>query len=166
MSHANQTGGAGPSHRNVEIGFTLFLGLLGAIAVYGALQVGIGWGAEGPKAGFFPFYVGAAVVLGTIVNLMHALRENEKPRFAEWSQIRQVISVVIPTAIYVAVIPFLGIYVSSAILIAGFMKYFGRYSWLFTFAVAILTPLAIFVMFEMWFLVPLPKGPVETYLGY
>ncbi len=168
MSHsANEAGGTGPSHRKGEIWFALFMGLLGAIAIYGALQVGIGWGAEGPKAGFFPFYLGLFVVLGSAVNLFNALREPEDGKLiAEWSQLRQVVSVVIPTTVYVLAIPYLGVYVSSAFLIAGFMKYFGKYSWLKAIAVAVIVPLALFVTFESWFLVPLPKGPIESFLGY
>jgi hypothetical protein len=163
---AKETGGTGPSHRNVEIGFTLFMGFLGLLSIIGALQVGIGWGAEGPKAGFFPFYVGLIVVLSTVVNLVNAIRSQEDGLFVEWSALGQVVSVIVPTTIYVLVIPYLGMYLSSAILIAAFMKYFGRYSWLFSIAVAIAVPVAIFFMFEIWFLVPLPKGPVENYLGY
>jgi hypothetical protein len=32
--------------------------------------------------------------------------------------------------------------------------------------VAIGVPLMLFMMFEVWFLVPLPKGPLEAALGY
>jgi len=166
MSHANQAGGAGPSHRKVEIGFALFMGFMGLISVYGALQVGAGWGSDGPQAGFFPFYVGLIVVLGSVVNFVNAVRAPEGGVFAEWSALRQVVAVLIPTTIYVLAIPYVGIYVASALLIVGFMKYFGRYSWLFSIAIAIAVPVAIFFMFEIWFLVPLPKGPVESYLGY
>jgi hypothetical protein len=143
------------------------MGFLGAVSIYGGLQVGIGWGAEGPKAGFFPFYVGLIVVLASVVNFINAVKEPETGQLlAEWSQLGQVISVIVPTTIYVLAIPYLGIYVASAILIGGFMKHFGRYSWLMSIAVAVLVPLALFVTFEIWFLVPLPKGPLEDYLGY
>ena len=49
--------------------------------------------------------------------------------FADWAQLRQVLSVVIPTAVYVALVPWLGLYVASLLLIAVFMKWLGRYSW-------------------------------------
>jgi hypothetical protein len=167
MSHsAKGSGGTGPSHRKVEIGFTLFMGFLGAVSIAGALQVGIGWGADGPRAGFFPFYCGLIVVLSTLINLFNAIKMPEIGLFAEWPALGQVVSVIVPTAVYVLAIPYLGIYVSSAILIAAFMKYFGRYSWLFSLTIAIAIPIAIFFMFEIWFLVPLPKGPVENLLGY
>ena len=73
---------------------------------------------------------------------------------------------VIPTAIYVALIPYIGIYVSSALLIALFMKWLGKYSWSVVIGISILVPILTFLMFEIWFLVPLPKGPLEVMLGY
>jgi len=74
--------------------------------------------------------------------------------------------VVIPTAVYVAVIPWIGIYIASAGLIGLFMRWFGRYGWPLVLAVSIGIPLVTFVVFERWFLVPLPKGPVEEFLGF
>ncbi len=74
-------------------------------------------------------------------------------------------SVVIPTAIYVAAIPFIGLYVSSIVLIGFFMRWLGKYGWLMVALVAIGMPLITYIVFEKWFLVPLPKGPLEELLG-
>ena len=162
----NETGGAGPSHRSVEIGVAGFMALLALIGIYGSLKVGIGWGDEGPRAGFFPFYVSLIVLLSCAVNLLAALTTSGQKVFAEWGQLRQVISVLVPTIIYVALVPYLGIYVASALLIAFFMRWFGNYAWHIAVAVAVLVPVLTFLMFEIWFLVPLPKGPLESFLGY
>ena len=86
--------------------------------------------------------------------------------FAAWSQLRRVMAVVIPTAVYVFAIPYLGIYVASTLLIAVFMRWLGRYPWHTVAAVAIGMPILTFFLFEIWFLVPLPKGPLEHQLGY
>jgi putative tricarboxylic transport membrane protein len=166
MSDASHSGEQGPSQRGVEIGTAVVILLFGAIVIYGAWLAGIGWGAEGPKAGFFPFYVGLAIVMSSLVNIAQAFQSDGKTLFADWSQLRQVLAVVIPTAIYVAAIPFIGLYVASIILIAGFMKVLGKYAWGITLGVAIGVPLLAFVMFEKWFLVPLPKGPIEALLGF
>jgi putative tricarboxylic transport membrane protein len=162
----NETGGAGPSHRSVEIGVAGFMALLALVGIYGSLKVGIGWGDEGPRAGFFPFYVSLVVLLSCAVNLLSALAIPSGKLFAEWGQLRQVVSVLVPTIIYVALVPYLGMYVASALLIAFFMRWFGNYGWLTAVAVAILVPVLTFLMFEIWFLVPLPKGPLENFLGY
>ena len=162
-----ETGGAGPSHRGVEIGVAVAMAILALIGIYGSTKVGIGWGAEGPRAGFFPFYVSLAVLISCAVNITKVvLVPGDGSLFAEWGQIRQVLAVVVPTAIYVAAIPFLGIYVASALLIIAFMKWLGKYSWLMSVAVGVVVPILTFLMFEVWFLVPLPKGPLENFLGY
>jgi hypothetical protein len=163
----NETGGTGPSHRNVEVGVAGFMALLALVGICGSLKVGIGWGAEGPRTGFFPFYVSLIVVISCIINIYSALALPETGKlFAEWGQLRRVLSVLVPTAIYVAVIPYTGIYVASALLVGLFMRWFGHYNWAIVIAVSILVPVANFLMFELWFLVPLPKGPLETLLGY
>lgn len=165
--HANETGGTGPSHRGAEIGVALAMALLALIGVYGSIKVGIGWAAEGPRAGFFPFYVSVIVLISCAVNIAQTLMLRDGGRlFAEWSQLWRVVLVLAPTAVYVALIPYIGIYVASALLIAVFMRFFGNYNWVTVAAVAIAMPVVTFLMFEIWFLVPLPKGPLENYLGY
>jgi hypothetical protein len=163
---AGEAGGKGPSHRLAEIGVAAFTGVMAAVTIAGSLRAGIGWGIEGPRAGFFPFYVGVALAAASVFNLGSAIPIDRRRVFAEWTQLRHVLSVFVPTAVYVALIPFLGIYASSALLIGAFMKWLGRYSWPVTLLVAIGVPLATFVLFEEWFLVSLPKGPVETLFGY
>jgi hypothetical protein len=157
---------SGPSHRTVEIGVAVAMAVFAAIIIGGSIEAGIGWGVEGPKAGFFPFYVGIAILIASIVNLIQARAEPVEPRFADWSQLRQVAAVAAPTAVYVAVMPWIGIYVSSALLIGFFMKRLGNYAWHLIAAIALGVPLVTFVVFEKWFLVPLPKGPLETWLGH
>jgi putative tricarboxylic transport membrane protein len=167
MSDSSQSaGGAGPSHRSVEIGVALFMALLAAVGIIGSLKVGIGWGPEGPRAGFFPFYISLIVLLSSAVNLVGVLREfTGREVFAEWGQIRQVLAVVIPTTVYVFAVPILGMYVSSGLLIGVFMKWIGRYGWPLVLALSIGVPLVTYILFENWFLVPLPKGPLEDWLG-
>jgi hypothetical protein len=101
-----------------------------------------------------------------VVNIVQAYGERERGLFAEWGQLRQVMAVVIPTTVYVFVLPFTGIYLASVVLIVGFMMWLGKYRLPLSLAVGIGVPLALFLMFEKWFLVPLPKGPIETMLGY
>jgi hypothetical protein len=72
----------------------------------------------------------------------------------------------IPMLVYVAGIALLGIYVASALLIAFFMIRHGRYRWPLTAAVSLGVPILLFLVFERWFLVPLPKGPLEALVGY
>jgi len=166
MSETSHVTGRGPSHRRVEIGVAVATATFGIIVMIGSLEVGITWGVEGPRAGFFPFYVGLTIVISSLVNLYRVWVDiPASARFADWRQLRSVVSVVIPTAIYVVLVPYLGIYLASALLIGTFMKWLGRYDWGRTVALSIAVPLITYFMFERWFLVPLPKGPIEEWLG-
>jgi putative tricarboxylic transport membrane protein len=156
---------AGPAQRNVEIGVTVATALFGLIVILGSRQVGIGWGAEGPQSGFFPFYLGVIIMIGSALNLIEAMRKSGEKLFADWSQLQQVLSVVIPTVVYVAVIPQIGIYVSSFFLIGLCMVWLGRYRVWYAFALSAAIMIATYLTFEKWFLVPLPKGPFEDFLG-
>jgi putative tricarboxylic transport membrane protein len=156
---------SGPPHKLVEAGVTLLIALFGLIVIAGSVKAGINWGAEGPRAGFFPFYIGLFIVASSAINLWSGLREHDDAVFAEWGQIRQVLSVVIPTAIYVGSMPFIGLYVASIVFIAWFMRWLGKYRWITVLAVAFGMPIVTYFIFERWFMVPLPKGPVEEWLG-
>jgi len=156
---------AGPTHKAVEAGVTLVIALFGAIVVFGSIKAGINWGAEGPRAGFFPFYVGLFIVISSAVNLWNTIRDDDGAIFAEWGQLRQVFSVVIPTGIYVGVMPFTGLYLASMVFIAWFMRWLGKYEWPVIAAISLGMPIVTYVIFERWFLVPLPKGPIEEWLG-
>ena len=160
------TRGVGPAQRPVEMGVAVAIALFALIVIVGSVQVGIGWGAEGPKAGFFPFYVGLVILGSSIINFGAVMSERRNDQlFAEWGQLGKVMSMLIPTAIYVALVPWIGIYVASMLLIAVFMRWLGRYGWGMIAAIAVGVPVVTFIIFEKWFLVPLPKGLIEELLG-
>ncbi len=110
--------------------------------------------------------VSAAVI---IYNAMRMGEEAREP-FVRWGQLKMVLTVLLPSIVYVALIDnplfSLGIYVPSAIFIAAFMRILGKYKWHTVAAVSIGVIVAFFVMFEIWFQVPLPKGPLEAALGF
>ena len=158
---------SGPPHRLVELALAGLMVLFALIVISGSMQVGYRWAFDGPQAGFFPFYIGLFILGASIVNLWHAWSDASYGGvFATWGQLQQVLSVVVPSAIYVVLVSWIGMYVSSMLLIGVFMKWLGRYSWAMVLPVAIGVPVITFIVFERWFLVPLPKGPVEEWLGF
>jgi hypothetical protein len=164
--NTQESSNSGPSHKSVEVGVALLVMAFGIIAIAGSVSVGIGWGAEGPRAGFFPFYIGVAIVISGVVNLWNAVRPDAPGGiFAEWSQLWQVMLVVIPATIYAFAVGFIGIYISSAIFIAWFMRWLGKYNWAMVAPVAIGMPIIVYIVFEKYFLVALPKGPIEQWLN-
>jgi hypothetical protein len=163
-SHA--AGISGPTHRSVEIGLAIGMIVFALIVIAGSLQAGIGWASDGPRAGFFPFYCGLFVLVASMLNLFQAIGVKSDALFAEWGQLWRVMSVVVPASIYVALVPYVGMYVSSALLIAVFMRWIGKYSWAMVAAIPVPVMVVTFLIFERWFLVPLPKGALEEFLGF
>lgn len=149
-----------------EAAVAILLQLIALIVIRDSLRVGIDWADDGPRAGYFPFYIGLLLLGSASWILFDRLRAwgRDKP-FAERAQLRQVISMLVPMVVYVAGISVLGIYVASVALILFFMVRHGRYAWPRSTAVAIGVPLVFFLIFERWFLVPLPKGPLEQWFG-
>jgi hypothetical protein len=126
------------------------MAIFALIVIAGSVQAGIGWGSEGPKAGFFPFYIGLTILGSSIINFATVFAERPDGQlFAEWGQLRKVLSMLVPTTIYVALVPWLGIYVASALLIAVFMRWLGGYGWRMLVAIALGVPVAIRDLREM-----------------
>lgn len=164
--NTHESSSSGPSQKAVEIGVALLVMAFGAIVIAGSLSVGVSWGAEGPQAGFFPFYIGLAIVISGAVNLFNALRPDAiSGIFAEWGQLRQVLLVVVPATIYAVAVGYAGLYLSSMIFIAWFMRWIGKYGWAKVLPIAIGMPVIVYFIFEKWFLVALPKGPIEQWLN-
>ena len=147
--------------------------VLGAVVMWDSTRLGAKWGSDGPEAGYFPFYIGAILCVAAIVNAARAFlgKDIKEPSFVSVSALKMVFSVLLPTIFYVLLIdgvgpiPGLGMYVPSVIFIAAFMVWLGKYKWLKTMTVSISVVVVFFLMFEIWFKVPLPKGPLEAALG-
>ena len=153
-------------HKSAEIVVAALFFLAGALVVYDSLRLGAKWAEDGPEAGYFPFIVGAIICISAAVNFAAMFtwaRGTDKP-FVEVGQLKMVLAVLVPTAIYVAVIGFLGIYVASILFIGFFMRWLGKYEWWKLAAVSIGNSVFFFIVFEVWFKIPLPKGPLEALL--
>ena len=110
--------------------------------------------------------IGVLVCGASLVNMAVAFfRVGRDKVFVELGALKLVLTVLVPAAIYVALISWLGIYVASALFVAFFMRWLGKYVWWKVLAVSIGNSVVFFLIFEMWFKVPLPKGPLEALLG-
>lgn len=160
--------------RWVEIGLALFTAALGGTLMYGSLAIGIGWGDAGPEAGYFPFYIGLLLSAASMGNLLLALvrRQAMAEAFVGRQAFRQVLAVFVPIALYVAAMPFTGIYLASVLFIAWFMwraRNAGQgHRWLTIALVSCGAALASYLIFALWFKVPLEAGvmgDLASYLG-
>jgi hypothetical protein len=144
--------------------------VVGVVVVIEARRLGAGWTSDGPGAGYFPFYIGLIVCISSIGIMVQAQfgKSRDTGAFIDRLQFRRVMSVLGPAAVYVFATVFLGLYVASAIYIALFMIVLGKYSPLKSVLVALMVNALFFMMFEVWFKVPLYKGTLEPlrFLGY
>ena len=156
------------TNRAMEIVVALVLLAGCALVIHDSVRIGFGWrDGEGPAPGYYPFWVAVILGVSSLVNLVSALRGHGAGEiFVSLRPFGRVLAVLIPSLIYVALIGYIGIYIASGIFIFVFMIAVGRENLFKAIGVAILVPIVLFFMFEKWFLVPLPKGPFEAWLGY
>ena len=171
MDHdKDSTTGAGISMRATELVVAALLFVAGAVVVYDSYRLGSKWGSDGPQSGYFPFYIGLLICISSVINFAQALmaRRMDPEIFVAWGPFKLVLTVLIPAAVYVLGVKYIGIYLASAIYIAIFMAWLGKYSWLRSIAVGVAVNVSFFLMFEVWFKVPLYKGDLDPlrFLGY
>ena len=174
MEQQNETpdgaGSGGISSRGAEITVALVILFIGCVVAFDSFRLGAGWSPDGPQAGYFPFYTGVLICISGLVTLGQTLF-SKMPRgkiFVEWGALRQVLSVLLPAAVYVLGIQLVGIYVASALYIAGFMRWLGHYGWAKSIALGVIVSAVSYMMFEVWFQVQLYKGVYDLlgFLGY
>lgn len=152
----------------MEIVVAAILLVIGLVVAWDSARLGARWGDDGPQSGYFPFYVGLIIAVSATVILLQALRgmtPNGRGAFVERGQLRLVLSVLVPALVYVLVTQWFGLYLASAVYIAGFMYWLGRYSWWQSVALGLATSIAVFMLFEIWFQVPLHKGSLYNPLA-
>lgn len=146
--------------------------LLSGIVIYDALRLGIGWANEGPQSGFFPFWLAALLAAIGVVLLVQALLERSRKPFVTWERFAPVLKVLLPLTGFIVLTdppgPWsgVGLYLAAGLYLGFYMRWVGHHRWGAVMLLSILIPVVTFVVFEMWFLVPMPKGPVEAWLGY
>jgi len=154
------------SERTVGVVMAIVFFLIGVVMIVDNYRIGAGWASDGPQAGYFPLRIGVIICIAAAVVVFQTLRGERGKAFVTFARLRHVLVVLVPTIVFVLAIKFLGIYVASALFIAAFMRAMDRFSWLKTIVISIGVSAMLFWMFELQFLVPLPKGPLEAMFGY
>ena len=153
--------------RTVEIVISLLLVTLATTLGIDNYRTGIAWDSTGPQAGYFPFYLsvilGGASLYGLVTTFL--ARGEASETFVTRAQLRRVLLVFVPTMLFCFGVQYLGIYVASFLLIAGFMRGVGKIAWWKSLLTAFVFTAVMFVTFDIAFDVIMPKGPLEAALG-
>ena len=153
--------------RGAEIAVAALFLMAGVLVMYDSVRLGSTWGDDGPKPGYFPFYIGLIMTVAALMNLARGfmIPADKNPPFVLAGQLKMVLTVLVPAAIYAAAIGWIGIYVASTLFIGFFMRWLGKYAWWKVAVVSVGVMVVFYFIFEVWFKVPLPKGPIEAFFG-
>ena len=158
------------NNNTVDAFVAAVLFMIGAVVVVEARRLGSSWGTDGPGAGYFPFYIGLILCISAVGIFYQAIFSKQKDTgtFVNRLQLSRVWSVLWPAALYIVAIQFAGIYVASAVYIALFMIILGKYPPVKSVFLGVVIAAVFFLMFEVWFKVPLFKGSLNPlgFLGY
>jgi hypothetical protein len=148
------------THRQVEIGAVVVFLLLGALVLWDTIRLGPGWGESGPQPGFFPFVLTILLVLGTLgVIYVNIYRHPEGRPFFEVSQeFSDLLKVGIPILVVVALIRWLGLYITSGLYIGFFMAWYGKFHWYWALAGAIILPAVLWLVLREGFNISMPMS--------
>jgi len=168
MAHDPRTASGGTRTVVVDLVVAGLMFAVGALVAYDSVRLGASWASDGPQAGYFPFYIGTLICISSaVVGVQSVLRlARDAEVFVQKDQLKQIMVILLPSTAYVLGVQWIGIYISSAVFIALFMRIAGRYGWWRSVAVGAMVSVIAFVLFEIWFTIPLPKGPLESALGY
>lgn len=153
------------SGRSLEAATALITGAFGAAVVVSSLDNGIGWSTAGVESGTFPFIVGLVILAGSLFDLVQGWLQARAvilgPR-----ELRRVGLLFVPAAVFVGVIPLIGIYPASAFYVFGALSWHKRGSVLLPALAAVGAALALYLTFELTFQISLPRGALGTLFGF
>jgi putative tricarboxylic transport membrane protein len=158
------------STRTVEIVVATVVLCFAGVMFVDNWRTGMGWAPDGPQAGYFPGYLsvmmgGACLWWLASVVLKRPQRTSPPRSFVDREQLGRVLKVFVPTLAFCVVTQFLGLYVASFLLIAGFMRFVGRIAWWKSLVTSLLFAVTMFLVFDLAFDVLMPKGPLEAFFG-
>src|SRR5215813_2336852 len=156
------------STRTIETLVYAMLLALASLLAFDNWRTGMGWEAEGPQAGYFPFYLSIILAAASVYGLVSIFlsRMDEGKIFVTRDQLRRVMQVFIPTFLFCLLTQWLGLYVASFLLIAGFMWQVGRIALWKSLLTSFVFSMVMFITFDIAFDVIMPKGPLEALFGY
>jgi putative tricarboxylic transport membrane protein len=156
------------SFRKMEVGVACLLLLLMTPIVWESIRLGAGFGGHvagspvvGPRPGFFPLMMAGLVTLGVLGVLAQALRDRRSsaPFLEERQGVVDLLQVGIPVVVAAALVPFLGLYIVSAVYIIGFALWYGRVRWYVAAPIGLALPVTVWWGLEVTFRLIMPKSP-------
>ncbi|HYE94331.1 MAG TPA: tripartite tricarboxylate transporter TctB family protein [Terriglobales bacterium] len=115
---------------------------------------------NGPGSGFLPLWLGAVMaVLGGMLFVRASRAREAGPAWLPGGRaLARLVVVIAATAVFIWVLPVLGMTVTTAIFLVGLLRFLEGHTWVTTLGVAVATAAANWLVFIRWLNVPFPPG--------
>jgi hypothetical protein len=154
--------------RKADIVVAVLFMIVGIIVLADSVRLGFKWGMSGPESGFFPFYLGAGMIVGSVIVLFNAIskfrKEGAGKPLMPPGALKPILWVIVPSTAMVVVVEFVGLHIAAALFLGFYMRTVGKIRWATTLLISIIAPLSLYITFDKLFLVPLPQGLWGGYL--
>ncbi len=148
--------------KTADIITALIIMLFGVSVAADSISKGVGWAAEGPRAGFFPFVMAVLILGGCVLVIRQAIKGTSSvkgaKRFVEKGGIKPILIVIIPAVLMILLTEVIGLYLAAMIYLTLYIKFAGNHSWRTSLLIGIPVPLASYIIFDKFFLIPMPMG--------
>ena len=148
--------------RKADIVVALLLMLVGLLVIWDSVKIGFGWGMSGPEAGFFPFYMALGIVTCTFFIVLRAIRiyrkEGSGTTLVQAGGLLPILWVLLPAVGMVLLTELIGLHLATVIYLAFYMRVVGKINSVKVVLISIIVPLAVYILFDRVFLIPLPEG--------
>ncbi len=153
------------SRRALETITAVLTASFGVAVVVSSIDNGIGWSSAGVDSGTFPFLTGVIIVAGSLYNLARGALAGAGVVISR-VDLRRLAALFVPATIFIAIIPMIGMYLASAFYVFGALVLPRHKPLVQSLAIAVATPLALYVVFERLFQVTLPHGALVAAAGF
>jgi len=153
--------------RPYQVGTAAAIVLIAAVAMFDSRkvfgeQIGSSPGDVGPS--WYPFWAAALMGVAALFVGYRALvtPQTTEGAFTTRESVTSVLKLVIPMFAYAFSFRWLGFYLATIVYMAFFAAYLGHYKWWGVLLAATITPLAMYLLFEVAFRLILPKSIFYT----
>ena len=148
--------------KRYQIGCALFLGLFGIFICWEALKLDMGRVVK-PGPGFFPFWLGLALIIVSLALLFNYGRKKIDPSLPSpdlWKglQWEKVLYSSVALLLYALFLESLGYILATVLLILFFFRAIEPQKWVVVILGSVITSFITYFLFKLWLQVQLPRG--------
>ncbi len=153
--------------RVAELSMAVVMAIFSLYLMWKSTELPIGWiPAEGPGGGAFPFWLSLGMLLCCLWMIGRWVTRTSPPSrstepFMTPQTLKLFLLVAGSLAAMIGLIHIIGVYGAVPLFLIFYIRFLGRHSWAIAGSLAVSTPIAAFLFFEIALKKTLPKGYTE-----